>query len=114
MFWNQSYVDLISPNSCVVLDFDIIWTTISCHTLVCFIGLLGVFVQIVSRLVLERFCMYILYLILYGMLVFLVPIYKGYSPRRLQVVKLRHVLGAPNLVMGVHPKDWCKGLRNPP
>ena len=35
VFWNQSVVDLICPQSCVDLDFDIIWKTFSCHTLVC-------------------------------------------------------------------------------
>ena len=60
MFWNQSFVDLIFPQSCVDLDFDIIWTTFLCHTLVCsLLGLLGVFVQIVSRLVLVSLCMHI-------------------------------------------------------
>ena len=55
VFWNQSYVDLIFfSQSCVDLDFDVIWTTFLCHTLVCpLLGLLGVFVQIVSCLVLD-------------------------------------------------------------
>src|SRR5664279_450573 len=65
VFWNQSYVDLICPQSCVDLDFDISWTTISYHTLVCPLGLLCVFVQIVSHLVLESLCMHTHYYIYY-------------------------------------------------
>ena len=83
VFWNQSYVDLIFPKSCVDLDFDIIWATF-CVTLRC--ALFLVFLVFSSKLYLIWFlkdlaCIFSNIYILYGMFVFLVPIYRGYSTK---------------------------------
>ena len=81
VFWNQSYVDLIFSQSCVDLDFDIIWTTF----FVSHFGVLSSWFTLCFRPNCISFgscksmhaCL--LVYILYVMLVFLVPIYRGYS-----------------------------------
>ena len=67
--------------SCVDLDLDITWTTFSCHTLVCLL----VYLVFLSKLYLlwfyKAFACSVTNLYYFSMLIFLDPIYRGYSTK---------------------------------